>query len=290
MSNSIVVLSGKGGVGKSVVSSAIAEHLSKTQSVVLADADVDCPNQHMLFNGNIISRTPMHVTKVAKIIEPLGNIDRNICAFGAIQSDSIDKSRCTGCGACLIKYPEKFKLVDKLTGHMIHIETKRFPLVYGILEPGESGSGKLVNSIRKKAESIGADDSLILVDAPAGIGCPVVAATTGCKAALCVVEPTPASIGALKKAIKMLDHFSIPYYLVINKDGISNYYASKIENEFSEKVIARIPYDEEIPRLLAAGKLPYLEEGSAPDALRVMCSDLSKLLKQRGCYDGYDFA
>ncbi len=274
----IVVLSGKGGVGKSSVVSAIAKQLSKYRKIVLADADVDCPNQHILFKGSVYEENMLYLTETAVMSGYIKNLDQGICRFGAIREGSVDVSRCTGCGACTITYPDNFKLEKKLTGRLIVRKTAEFPLVYGKLEPGESGSGKLVHSIRKKAEKF-AGNPLILIDAPAGIGCPVVAAITGCDRAVCIVEPTPASISALERAISTLNHFSIPYDIIVNKEGISQEYSERINDMFKEKILARVPYDEEIPRLLANAIVPSQGSGRGAHALRKASEVFSAMME-----------
>lgn len=270
----IVILSGKGGTGKSCVTSALASVLD---SVVLVDADVDCPNQHLLFRGKETSRRPFSASKLAVIGDnsPLDKDYSGICQFGAIKrrGDSlyVDETRCEGCGACVIAFPElEIKLKPKNSGELITKETEKFPLVYGKLIPGESGSGRVVFEIKKIADEIAREKGipLTLIDAPAGIGCPVIAAVTGCDYAIGVVEPTPASIANLERALKVVEHFNIPFSIIMNKVGISEKYEKKIKEMFGNRFAAEIPYDEEIPHLLAEGIPPLNGKGKAAQSLR----------------------
>jgi MinD superfamily P-loop ATPase len=270
----IVILSGKGGTGKSCVTSALASVL---ESVVLVDADVDCPNQHLLFRGEETSRRPFSASKVAVIgnNNPMEKDYLGTCQFGAIKREGstiqIDETRCEGCGACAIAFPElKIILKPKESGDIIVKETGRFPLVYGKLVPGESGSGRIVFEIKKVAERIAAKNNaaVTLIDAPAGIGCPVIAAVTGCDYAVGIVEPTPASIANLERALKVVDHFRIPFSVIMNKVGISENYEERIRGMFGERLAGEVPYDEEIPHLLAEGIPPVKGKGEAARKLR----------------------
>ena len=281
----MVILSGKGGTGKSCITSAIAITIEKC---ILVDADVDCPNQHILFKGKEISRKSFSASKLAVIgkNEPNNKDYEGICEFGAIKKEGnklkIIENKCEGCKACVIAFPElEIKLVPRDSGELIVKETEKFPLVYGKLVPGEAGSGRVVFEIKKIAERISSENEIetTLIDAPAGIGCPVIAAVTGCDYVLGVVEPTPASITNLERALEIVKHFNIPYSIVMNKQGISKKYENEIRKKFGELIIAEIPYDEEVPFLLAEGKPPLLGKGKAAESLKMMAERISKVLK-----------
>jgi len=272
----VVILSGKGGTGKSSFTSSLALGMSKN-GMVLVDTDVDCPNQHILFPGKILRRKELHVSKVALFDESKhisSSRCADVCRFGAISIINgkavIDRIKCEGCGACALVCPDALKLVPKLSGELIVKETRHFPLVYGKLEPGESGSGRVVFEVKKVADKIakGKGTELILVDAPAGIGCPVIAAVTGCDYALGVVEPTPASMANLERALEVVRHFNIPFSVVMNKAGISEVHEKRIRELYGDKLIAQIPYDKEVPLLLAKGIPPINGNGKAAKAFR----------------------
>ncbi len=272
----VVILSGKGGTGKSSFTSSLALGMSKRR-LVLVDADVDCPNQHMLFPGETVRREPLHVSKVAVYDESVAIRSQrcaDVCRFGAIKVSGdkavIDRIKCEGCGACAIACPDALKLVPKLSGELVVRKTQKFPLVYGRLEPGESGSGRVVFEVKKAADDVAKenDAELVLIDAPAGIGCPVIAAVTGCDHAVGVVEPTPASIANLQRALEVVRHFSIPYSIVLNKAGISESHEKRITELFGDRLAAEIPYDEEVPKLLARAIPPILGKGGGAEGFR----------------------
>lgn len=283
----IVVLSGKGGTGKSCVTSSIAIQLD---SCILVDADVDCPNQFILFKGNEILRKKFSVSKYAVIgiNKPQQKNYEKICEFKAIKKTegklNILETRCEGCGACSLAFPElNITLVPRNSCEIAVIETEKFPLVYGKLEPGQAGSGKVVFEIKRIADEIATKRGIqnMLVDAPAGIGCPVIAAVTGCQYAIGVVEPTPASIANLERALEVVDHFSIPYNIIVNKKGMSQKHEKEIEEKFGNLIIAEIPYDEEIPRMLAEGIPPSLGKCRGSEALIKMASKVACFISQK---------
>ncbi|MFH1448388.1 MAG: ATP-binding protein [Candidatus Micrarchaeota archaeon] len=284
----IVILSGKGGTGKSSITSSIASVLSKSVKLVLVDADADCPNQHILFQGKEVLRKSLSVSKVAQYTGAKGSSCTNcpeICQFDAISikdgNVSVDESACEGCGACVLGCPNgSFKLVPKLTGKMIVKETPHFPLVYTQLLPGETGSGRMVFEAKQEAGRIAEKRGIkhMIIDAPAGIGCPVIAAVSGCDLAIGVVEPTPASIRNLQRALEVTEHFKIPFKVVLNKYGLSEKYENTMRDMFGEALLASIPYDEELPVLLADGTLPLHGRGRAAEALRNLCSDIVKIV------------
>ncbi len=282
----IAVISGKGGTGKSCVSSALALELSRC---VLVDADVDCPNQFLLFGGRELEGRGFSASKLAIIAnnKPGARDYGQACEFGAIAREGdrlrIIESRCEGCGACRLAFPELgIRLEPRASGRLHVFDTGAFPLVYGVLVPGEAGSGKVVFELKRMADEIAARESIpdVLIDAPAGIGCPVIAALSGCDHAIGVVEPTPASIANLGRALKVAAHFSIPYSVVMNKEGLSKANESAIAHRFGPSLVARIPYDEGIPPLLADGKPPSLGEGPGPAALRNMAKEVVAMLRR----------
>jgi len=283
----IVVLSGKGGTGKSCVVSSLALEISKRRKLVLVDGDADCPNQHIIFPGRDVRKEKLYVSKIAVVNYRKCNLCRKCleaCQFGALKAEKgikVDELRCEGCGACVLACPPgAVKLVPKLTGGMFVRETKNFPLVYGKLIPGESGSGKIVHELKKEGDEIARERGaeLVLVDAPAGIGCPVIAAVAGCDYAIGVLEPTPAGMKNLERALEMVEYFKIPYCIVMNKVGISRENERKAVRRFGRKIAARIPYDEEIPQLLAEGIPPVLGKGEAARSFRKLAEKMESLL------------
>lgn len=285
----IAIISGKGGTGKSSVISSLAYALSKHRKLVLIDADSDCPNQHILFKGRVKVKKPISVSKIASIdySKCTGcGACVNACTFRAIGIVGgkvfVNETYCEGCGGCTIICPKNaVKQSPEKSGSLRVIETENFPLAYGHLLPGRSKTGRMVFEARKLADKIAKKRKieLTLIDAPPGIGCPVIASITGCNHVIGIVEPTPTGLANLRRALEVAEHFKIPYSIIMNKEGISKKYEKMIAKRFGKKLIARIPYDEEIPHLLAKGIPPILGNGAAAKSIKELCKKIDALIE-----------
>lgn len=282
----IAFVSGKGGTGKSTVTASIAHELSRQNKLVLVDADSDCPNQHIVFGGLTKTKKPISVSKLASVdLKKCIGCGKcvSVCTFNAVAVSrgkaQVSRIGCEGCGACVIACPKKaVSLIPVKSGSLVVSETKTFPLVYGHLLPGASGTGKMVFEARKLAEELAGKKGieLTLIDAPPGIGCPVIASVMNCDYVIGVVEPTPASLRNLKRVLDVVRHFKIPYSVVVNKCGLSSKQETVITRRFGKKIIAHVPYDEEIPRLLARGIPPILGKGNGAKGLMKLAGKLKK--------------
>ncbi len=259
----ITVFSGKGGTGKSTISSSLAVLLAKNKKIITVDCDVDAPDLGLcmgisdkdyewkaLQTGQKAELDESKCTHCQKC--------RNICRFGAISWDEkkkqpvFNRMLCEGCRSCELICPEKaIKLVKVENGRIGNAKTKYgFPIVTGQLKIGESGSGKIILFVKTKAEKIAYDEKMeiMLVDSAAGIGCPVIASINGSDFVIAVTEPTPSALSDMKKGLQVVEHFRIPYGIIINKWDINPDFSSKIE-EFAKEnnipLLGKIHYDKE---------------------------------------------
>ena len=273
----LVIASGKGGVGKSMISSALTMLFAKEKKVVAVDCDVDAPNLHLWLGED------EKWDKVEKIsTNEIPVIDRkkctlcgkcvDICAFGALsiknQRVEVNKFLCEGCGAGEAVCPVNAIVMKRVKNAEVRIKKIRFhqdftkqfvldfPLVSAQLYPGQTGSGKVVEEIRQKAEKY--DYELMILDSPAGAGCPVIAALQGSDFALLVTEPTPSGQSDLNKVLQVVNHFDLPYAVVVNKWDINEGLSLKIEKEFRDRLIGKISYNKRIFNAIA-NLTPILE-------------------------------
>ena len=248
----IVVASGKGGVGKSMLASSLALLFSKNKKVVACDCDVDAPNLGLWLGiTDYDEREKISTSEKAKIINQKTLNDRilEICKFKAIEKVNgkyfINPLLCEGCGTCKILFPNSIEFKPVKNGEVRVKRTKYgFPLVYGQLYPGESGSGKIIEQLKKRAENF--DFDVMILDAAAGIGCPVIASVRGCDYAVLITEPTPSGFSDLKRILEVVNYFSIPYGVVINKWDINPDLSEKIEKWCKEKFLGKISYDKKV--------------------------------------------
>ena len=255
---SSVVLSGKGGVGKSSITASLAVSFSKENKIVCADCDVDASNLSLLFalsEDKYVSWEKLSTNKIAIIdYEKCINCGKclEICHFNAIKLKDekrvVSEFGCEGCGACELICPVNAITLENIDNALIgYAKTNYgFKIASAQLQPGNSGSGKVVSKVRSNAKEIEKDADFLIIDSAAGIGCPVIASVTGTDYAVIVTEPTPSGFSDLKKAIEIVNHFKINKGIIINKYDVNPSFVSEIEKyakENSIKIISKIPYD-----------------------------------------------
>lgn len=257
----IVIASGKGGVGKSMLSSAIAGlFFENRKKVVAVDADVDAPNLGLWLGFDAewdrsqkISTSEKPTVDLAKCTG-CGLCAQN-CRFGAITMKNgkpeFNSLVCEGCGACEAICPEKAIKLNPVKNGQINIKkiSENFTLASGQLFPGETGSGKVVSELKEQAENFSYD--IMVIDSAPGTGCPVIASVQGSNFAILITEPTPSGLSDLKRVLEVVDFFKIPYGVVINKWDINRKLTNKIEKEFKSKILGKISYDQAIFKALA---------------------------------------
>jgi len=284
MLKELVVISGKGGTGKTSIVAALANLLDNK---IIADCDVDAADLHLVLQPKILETEDFWSGKTAFI-----NSDKciecgkclQLCRFEAIREDYvIDKVSCEGCGVCVHFCPVgAIDFQDNLCGHMYVSETPYGHLVHAKLGIAEENSGKLVTRVKSRARQIAksAGCDTVIVDGPPGIGCPVIASISGASQVLIVTEPTLSGIHDLQRVVELTGHFKIPACICINKADI-NPEASHLIKEKAKalniKVLVPIPYDEAITQAQIKGVsvTEYSPDSPASIALKEMAAELS---------------
>lgn len=267
----LVVISGKGGTGKTSLIAALA-HLGAP--LVLADCDVDAADLHML-------ATPISNSCQAEVFESgsFAVVDKGactgcgtcagLCRFDAVsiveqpddsQVACIDALACEGCGVCVDHCPvDAIEERTRQAGELVSCDTRFGMMVYGKLDAGQPNSGKLVALVRARAKAAAEEHGVkvILVDGPPGIGCPVIAALGGVDMAVVVVEPTTSSLHDMQRVLELCSHFKIVPAVVINKADLNTGIAEQIEHQCADQgivVLGSIQYDEVFVHAMVAGK------------------------------------
>ena len=249
----VVVISGKGGTGKTSITGCLAALARKSLSgaPVIVDCDVDAPNLHLLLGGSEVSRESFLGPKLAVIDRSkVTNQARceSYCKFGAITGLEVDPTKCVGCGVCeLVCGAGAVKMVDREAATIFERETPYGKLFHGRLRPGQPGFGGLITALRMKGEELAVTipDSLLLLDGSPGLGCQVIASLTGCDMALLVTEPGLGALRDLERVHQLLRFFGIGAMAVINRYDLDRSLTGEVE---------RFCLDNAIP---VAGKIPF---------------------------------
>jgi MinD superfamily P-loop ATPase len=217
----LVVLSGKGGTGKTSLVGALSA-LAGNQ--VLCDADVDAADLHLLLEPTILERHDFYAGHRAVIREDAclkcGDC-LNWCRFEAITEDFwVNPLLCQGCGVCRRLCPaEAVDFPENLCGEWFISETRLGPLVHARLGIAAENSGKLVALVRQEARRVAENQARgwIITDGPPGIGCPVIASLGDASAVLIVTEPSRSGQHDLKRIAALVEHFRLPSFVLVNK-------------------------------------------------------------------------
>jgi len=266
----LVILSGKGGTGKTSVAAAFA-HLAAQGDhriqVVLADADVDAANLELVLAPELETRSDFWGGQVAQIDDSLCagcGTCQTVCRFDAVHDNYgqywIDPIACDGCAACVYQCPEEaIRMQPQLAGEWFCSQSRYGPLFHAALRPAQENSGKLVTVVKQNARLLAIDETipLVLVDGPPGIGCPVISAVSGADIALIVAEPTAAGVHDMQRVLQTTDHFGVPALICINKADIYLAGAAQIESfcqEHDIEVVGRIPFDTSVTQAMVQGQ------------------------------------
>lgn len=279
----LVVLSGKGGTGKTTIATSLSE-LAK--DVVRIDCDVDASNLYLYYDGKDIDKQDFYGGKKAAIEESkcikCGKCEE-ICKFDAINNYKIDTFACEGCGACVIVCPEKaITLKDEKAAQAFITELDEGIISRAEMEIGSDGSGKLVALLRKSGRKFSENEKLTIIDGSPGIGCSVIASITGCDAVLIVTEPTVSGLEDLVRVTALCEHFGLYTMVCINKYDI-NEEISKAILDFIEqqqlKLVGKIPYDDIVMKSINELRpIIYYENSIAGKAIKDMWQNIKKII------------
>ena len=264
----VVVISGKGGTGKTTVL-AVCAMLSK--NAVMADCDVDAPNLHMLLKPNILSRESFTGSKIAVVNESSCTLCGECvgkCRFDALRMIDegghrhvrIDDHMCEGCAVCANLCPEDaVEMRDREVGEWFLSETESGTMVHALLEPGAENSGRLVAMVKQMAKRTAREEEadLILVDGPPGIGCPVISALAGADVVVIVSEPTISGLSDFKRVADLSNAFDLRGALIINKSDLNDEMSAQLLDEAVSRGITHlgsVPYDENLMITMARGE------------------------------------
>ncbi|MBN2365343.1 MAG: (4Fe-4S)-binding protein [Calditrichaeota bacterium] len=256
----IVIVSGKGGTGKTTLAAALCELF---ENRVVSDTDVDAADLHILLKPEILERHEYSGGNKAVINRELCtgcDLCEEYCRFDAIHDYQVDPLACEGCGFCVRLCPENAISFPKaISGFFQESAIKNGEFVDAELLPGSGNSGKLVSEVKKSAAALASQNqrAWLIVDGPPGIGCPVNASLTGTDLAVIVTEPTVSGLHDLSRLIELTQRFRIPSAIVINKSDLNPENTKNIQ-KFAESenipFLGIIPYDDVVLKALISEK------------------------------------
>ena len=285
----LVVISGKGGTGKTSLMAAFA---ALAGQMVVCDADVDAADLHLLANPDIIKRHRFIGGGEAVINEERCTqcgLCRQLCRWHAINEQfEVDLIDCEGCGVCVDLCPEKAIDFPTKTCGEWYVSNCRFgPMVHARLGIAEENSGKLVTLVRKEARKIAEEKEMemILTDGPPGVGCPVIASIGGATALVVVTEPTVTGLHDMDRVLKLSQHFKVPAMVCINKSDLNPSQTEKIREHVlnnHQTLVGEIPFDPGFVKAMVMGKT-IIENGAedkVTSAVRAVWQNIKNELRR----------
>ncbi len=286
----LVILSGKGGTGKTSIT---ASFVRLAERPVIADCDVDAADLHLVLPPIVRERHAFMSGHLAVVMEEVCcncGVCLPECRFGAIMEPApqaghttywIDPTACEGCGVCLETCPmDVIDFPERRCGEWMISETSCGPMVHARLGVAAENSGKLVTTVRQQARRIAEEDGhpLILVDGPPGIGCPVIASLTGATDVLLVTEPTLSGAHDLERVLALTRHFGIPAAVCVNKWDINPQMTERIETQASQsgaRIVGRVRYDPSVTRAQIQEKAVVDTDCPSADDIRGIWKELA---------------
>ena len=286
----LVVISGKGGTGKTSLTAAFA-HLA--DNLVLCDLDVDAPDLHLIAQPTVQRSGPFlsgHVAEIDPTVCTGCGTCMEACAYGAIHKEggrlTVESAHCEGCNVCVAFCPEKaIDFPDRLCGTWYESDTRFGPMVHALLDPGQENSGKLVTLLkakaRERASALGLE--LILSDGAPGIGCPVIGSLSQASLVLLVTEPTPSGLHDLERVAELCRTFRIPSTVLINKADLSPEYQAAIHAFCQTReipVVGHLSHDPAVTEAMVRGQAVTEGPGTPfGEQVRQIWSELRSLLE-----------
>jgi len=279
----LVIISGKGGTGKTSLTASFA---ILAERPVMADCDVDAADLHLVLSPVVEERHEFRSghTAVIRAEDCMGcGMCMDNCRFGAVRAGDhsageasfyIDPIACEGCGVCVRFCPaEAIDFPESLCGEWMISRTRSGPMVHARLGAAAENSGKLVSTVRREARRIAEEKghSLIIVDGPPGIGCPVIASVTGATLVLAVTEPTVSGEHDLDRVLSLTRHFRIPTAVCVNKWDLNPGMTERIEEKArlsGADVAGRIRYDGAVTLAQMQGKAVVEIEASCVEDIK----------------------
>lgn len=286
----IVIISGKGGTGKTSLAASFA--YLEGDNTIVSDCDVDAANMHLLLDANFKTKEDFYSGELAVIDEDICTncgMCYDVCRFDAIsvvkEQHKIDFISCEGCHYCSRVCPTSaIEMVKQKAGDLFISDIKNgSKMVHAKLGFAAENSGKLVGKVKQEAKilALKEDKEFVITDGSPGIGCPVIASLSGANLVVLVTEATISGLHDLKRVHKLVKTFNYESVCIINKYDLNEDMTKQIEQFLQEtgiKLVAKLPYDETFTKALAVAK--PITEYSSNTELSTLIKDSWENIKQ----------
>lgn len=282
----LAIVSGKGGTGKTSLAASLA---MLADNAVVADCDVDAANLHLVLEPEVEARHDYHSGYQAEVrpeaCDACG-LCLDHCRFEALQAGDfgipeVDGTACEGCAVCAHVCPRQaIELERRYCGEWFLSAARCGPMVHARLGIAAENSGKLVSLVRAEARKAARSSgrSLILIDGPPGIGCPVIASVTGASAVLLVTEPSVSGEHDVRRALELTRHFELPAAVCVNRWDLCPEVTERIEAaavDLGARLAGRIRYDPSVTRAQLQARTVVELGGRAADDIRALWQRLA---------------
>lgn len=270
----IAIASGKGGTGKTFISTNLAAYWSEKETVILADLDVEEPNDALFFSMPVEKKEDKFKfipTWDAALCTLCGQC-QEVCNYHAIVQINTEilifNELCHSCYACSELCPAKaLPMAPYKIGELTQFRKNRLTLIESRLEIGEEQAVPLILQTHQFIDSHFSDVKVQLFDSPPGTSCPMIEATKHADFVILVTEPTPFGEHDVKLAMETIDQLKIPYGVVINRSDVGTNDLVTYCHANHIPVLASIPFNRGIAEAYAHGELAYRHEAALRQAL-----------------------
>ena len=282
----IAIASGKGGTGKTTLSTNLAAYIAEHQEVVLVDLDVEEPNSGLFFNGELIHEEP-NLKMIPQWDESkctLCGICRKVCNFHAViqlgPSIVVFPQLCHSCYACSELCPENaLPMIPKSTGALKDFRNSNLHFIESRMDVGEEQAVPAISKTKNYAAGKYGNVNFTIYDSPPGTSCPVIEAVKDVDFVILITEPTPFGLHDLRLAVETVRALKKPFGVVINRYGIGNDEVIEYCTEEHIPILVKIANSRKIAGLYSSGKLIYNEVPEVKTALQEILDHCLKTME-----------
>jgi len=258
----IAIASGKGGTGKTLISTNLFYVLQQNNyNVTLVDCDAEEPNVMIFFNGeeDFVQDVTQKVPVIDEIKCTYCGKCQEYCSYNAIfllkdiKTIRILEDLCHGCGACSVAC--EYDAVSKKNISLGVIKKYHSDLQSTIIEARMRVGVFSPVSVIKAAIKEAGYNGIILLDSPPGTSCPFIQTVSVADFVILVTEPTPFGLSDLKQSVETLKSMNKSYGVIINRAGLGDNEVYSYLNHECIPLLMEIPFDKEIASHYSKGEI-----------------------------------